>query len=92
MDLKVKNEKGEDMADCSGDVCDLYYNLKNNFHFEKGTYDSAKNACLTLRELEHYIVYWIVNVYHKSKHSILEIPPQQMWEEGIWGTKFHLKT
>ncbi len=41
--------------------------------------------CLTLRELEHYIVYWIVNVYHKSKHSILEIPPQQMWEEGIWG-------
>ncbi len=56
--------------------------------FEKGTYDSAKNACLTLRELEHYIVYWIVNVYHKSKHSILEVPPQQMWEEGIWGTKF----
>ena len=60
--------------------------------FEKGTYDSAKNACLTLRELEHYIVYWIVNVYHKSKHSILEIPPQQMWEEGIWGTKFKVGT
>ena len=60
--------------------------------FEKGTYDSAKNACLTLRELEHYIVYWIVNVYHKSKHSILEVPPQQMWEEGIWGTKFKVGT
>ncbi|MCO6162897.1 hypothetical protein [Flavobacterium sp. NRK F7] len=39
LDLKIKNEKGEDMADCSGDVCDLYYNLKNNFHFEKGTYE-----------------------------------------------------
>ncbi|GAB3054611.1 DDE-type integrase/transposase/recombinase [Acinetobacter apis] len=60
--------------------------------FEKGTYDSAKNACLILRELEHYIVYWIVNVYHKSKHSILEVPPQQMWEEGIWGTKFKVGT
>lgn len=60
--------------------------------FEKGTYDSAKNACLTFRELEHYIVYWIVNVYHKSKHSILEVPPQQMWEEGIWGTKFRVGT
>ena len=39
LDLKVKNEKGEDMADCSGDVCDLYYNLKNNFHFQKGNYE-----------------------------------------------------
>ena len=38
LDLKVKNEKGEDMADCSGDVCDLYYNLKSNFHFQKGNY------------------------------------------------------
>jgi len=54
----------------------------------KGAYDSAKNACLTLRDLEYYIVYWIVNVYHKSKHSILDAPPLQMWEEGIWGTKF----
>lgn len=60
--------------------------------FEKGTYDSATNACLTFRELEHYILYWIVNVYHKSKHSILEVPPQQMWEEGIWGTKFRVGT
>ena len=60
--------------------------------FEKGTYDSAENACLTFRELEHYIVYWIVNVYHKSKHSTLEIPPQQMWEEGVWGTKFRVGT
>lgn len=38
INLKIKNEKGEDMADCSGDVCDLYYNLKSNFHFQKGNY------------------------------------------------------
>ena len=58
----------------------------------KGAYDSSKNACLTLKELEHYIVYWIVNVYHKSKHSTLEVSPFQMWEEGIWGTKFKAGT
>ena len=58
----------------------------------KGAYDSSKNACLTLKELEYYIVYWIVNVYHKKKHSILEISPSQMWEEGIWGTKFKAGT
>jgi len=58
----------------------------------KGAYDSSKNACLTLKELEYYIVYWIVNVYHKKKHSILEVSPLQMWEEGIWGTKFKTGT
>lgn len=58
----------------------------------KGTYDSSKNACLTLTDLEYYIVYWIVNVYHKSRHSMLDMPPLQMWEEGIWGTKFKAGT
>lgn len=58
----------------------------------KGTYDSSKNACLTLADLEYYIVYWIVNVYHKSRHSMLDMPPLQMWEEGIWGTKFKAGT
>ncbi len=38
INLKIKNEKGEDIADCSGDVCDLYYNIKNNTLFQKGTY------------------------------------------------------
>lgn len=60
--------------------------------FMKGAYDSAKNACLTLRELEYYIIYWIVNVYHKRTHSTIEVSPEQMWDEGIWGTKFRVGT
>jgi gliding motility-associated lipoprotein GldH len=38
IDLKVKNEKGEDIADCSGDICDLYYKVKNKVTLEKGNY------------------------------------------------------
>lgn len=38
IDLKVKNEKGEDIADCSGDICDLYYIVKNKVTLEKGSY------------------------------------------------------
>ncbi|OHC25297.1 MAG: transposase [Pseudomonadales bacterium RIFCSPHIGHO2_12_FULL_40_16] len=54
---------------------------------ERGTYDSAKNACMTLKELEYYIVYWITKVYHRKKHSAIEMPPISKWDEGIWGTK-----
>lgn len=53
----------------------------------KGTYDSAKHACMTLKELEYYIVYWITKIYHHKRHSKIEMSPFQKWEEGIWGTK-----
>lgn len=38
IDLMIKNEKGEDIADCSGDICDLYYAFKNNVKLKKGNY------------------------------------------------------
>ncbi|MBF6960589.1 Mu transposase C-terminal domain-containing protein, partial [Acinetobacter baumannii] len=54
---------------------------------QRGTYDSAKQACMTLKELEYYIVYWITKVYHQKKHSALGTSPIVKWEEGVWGTK-----
>ncbi|WP_171251350.1 Mu transposase C-terminal domain-containing protein, partial [Acinetobacter pittii] len=48
---------------------------------------SAKQACMTLKELEYYIVYWITKVYHQKKHSALGTSPIVKWEEGVWGTK-----
>lgn len=54
---------------------------------ERGTYNSAGQACMTLKELEYYIIYWITKVYHHKKHSSIEMSPLQKWEEGVWGTK-----
>ena len=64
---------------------------KSNIH-QKGSYDSAKNACLTLLELEYYLIYWITKIYHKKKHSSLEMSPLKKWNEGVWGTKFKAGT
>ena len=52
---------------------------------EKGTYDSENHAALTLRELEYYLVYWIINVYHKQMHSGIGMSPEQKWDEWLWG-------
>lgn len=52
---------------------------------KRGNYDSAEKACMTLRELEYYTVYWITKVYHLKKHGTLKRPPAQMWNDGIWG-------
>lgn len=41
---------------------------------------------MTLREYERYLVNFIVNVYHKSMHSRLNMAPLRKWEQGIMGT------
>ena len=38
IDLMIKNNQGKDIADCSGDICDLYYTFKNQETLEKGNY------------------------------------------------------
>ncbi len=38
IDLAVKNDKGEQLADCSGDICDLIYNVKEKTKLQKGNY------------------------------------------------------
>ena len=53
---------------------------------ERKDYDSAGEAVMTLRELETWLVDFIVNVYHRRKHGTLGRPPIKQWEEGILGT------
>jgi len=55
---------------------------------ERGNYDSDRHACMTLRELEQYLIIYICKKYHQSIHSALGVSPAQMWRDGILGTKF----
>lgn len=38
IDLKIADSSGKQLADCSGDVCDLYYKIKEKTKLEKGHY------------------------------------------------------
>jgi gliding motility-associated lipoprotein GldH len=38
IDLKIADESGKQLADCSGDVCDLYYKIKEREKLQKGKY------------------------------------------------------
>ncbi|MDC4235839.1 Mu transposase C-terminal domain-containing protein [Pasteurella multocida] len=52
---------------------------------ERDSYDSEKEAIMTLDEFEKWLVHYIVNVYHKRVHSALGISPEQKWKIGIFG-------
>ncbi|PZP81035.1 MAG: urease subunit beta, partial [Stenotrophomonas maltophilia] len=52
---------------------------------ERDNYDSEKEASLTLREVEHYLVNFIVNNYHQRVHSQLDAAPIKVWEDAILG-------
>ena len=52
---------------------------------EKRDYDSAKNAVFTIEELNHWITYYIVNVYHKEYHHGIKMSPTERYEIGIFG-------
>jgi len=54
---------------------------------ERGNYESEKRAVFTLKELEHYIVEWIVNYYHKKPHRGLDnISPEDKFKQGLLGS------
>lgn len=38
IDLAIKNDKGEQLANCSGDICDLIYKIKEKIKLLKGNY------------------------------------------------------
>jgi len=52
---------------------------------ERGEYDSESKAVFTLKELEKWIAEFIVNVYHKTIHSELDMTPEKKYETGILG-------
>jgi putative transposase len=53
---------------------------------QRGEYDSAKMAALTLREFEQWLTTYIVDVYHKRVHSGTNQIPYERFRNGILGT------
>lgn len=41
IDLKIKDDSGKQLADCSGDICDLDFKIKNKAKLSKGNYTIA---------------------------------------------------
>ena len=58
-----------------------YSNIK-----ERQTYDSDGQACMTLEELERWLLTFITKVYHKNIHSTLQMSPSSKWDEAIFGS------
>lgn len=50
---------------------------------EKGDYNPAKNAVITLATLREVVETWIVDVYHHSDHRGLGCTPAQSWSAGL---------
>lgn len=38
IDLKIKDDSGKELAECAGDVCDLYYKIMEKTKLQKGSY------------------------------------------------------
>ena len=38
INLTIKDNTGKDIGDCSGDICDLKFKIKENFKLKKGNY------------------------------------------------------
>ena len=53
---------------------------------EKGQYDAEGNACMTLAEVEKWLVLFFAR-YHISKHDGIGTSPLKKWREGLLGTK-----
>ncbi|HEY2346371.1 MAG TPA: Mu transposase C-terminal domain-containing protein [Xanthomonadaceae bacterium] len=50
---------------------------------ERGDYDSAKHARLTLEEFRDWLVQKICREYHTRNHRELGVPPLIAWERGL---------
>ncbi len=52
---------------------------------DRENYESAKKASLTIRELEKWLLIYIVKIYHKREHSTLKTTPLEKFRQGIFG-------
>ena len=59
---------------------------------ERDTYDSEKNASMTLAEFEQWVLTYITKVYHETTHSALETTPNEKWKIGIFGNNYEAGT
>jgi putative transposase len=53
---------------------------------QKGSYNSAAKASLTLKELEEWLITYITQVYHNKFHSGIGMSPIAKYNEGIFGS------
>jgi putative transposase len=51
--------------------------------FEKGDYDPAKHAVISISQLKEYLHKWIADVYHQQVHRSLQTSPAKMWTSSI---------
>lgn len=51
--------------------------------FERGDYNPAKQALITLSTLNTAIKQWICDVYHQRPHRTLQMSPDQRWRSSI---------
>ena len=54
---------------------------------EKGEYDAEGNACMTLEELEKWLILMFTNYHCNVVHSGIGTTPEQRWRDGLMGTK-----
>lgn len=52
---------------------------------ERGTYDSQKEASMTIDELERWYTDFVVNVYHKTEHRSTGMTPDEKLYQGLYG-------
>lgn len=57
---------------------------------QRGEYDSEAKATLTIKELEHWFVHLIVDVYHNRFHETIKKSPLAKWKEGLLGDSENL--
>lgn len=50
---------------------------------QRGDYQSANEACITLKELKAIIYQWLIDVYCQYPHKFLQSIPFNEWQEGI---------
>lgn len=48
----------------------------------KGDYDPSKDAIMTYSMLKQQLMGWVSDVYHRERHSALNMSPSQKWEES----------
>ena len=52
---------------------------------QKGTYDSEKEATLTIDEFEKWFLDFVINVYHKTEHRSIGMTPEEKFYQGLYG-------
>ena len=59
---------------------------------ERGDYNSASKACITLEDLHRIIHIWIVDYYHQRRHRSLGMTPHESWTREMQHREIPLPT